>query len=500
MLRYSQGFQTNVTRYHTILSQAWKRGYSSINTESEKKQEKTDQIQLPSKARAVIIGGGIIGCSVAYHLTKIHGWRNEEVVLLERDKITSGTTWHAAGLMVTFGSKSETSTELRKYTKWLYSQLEEETGQSSGFMPVGFIELASSKDRLEEFRRVAAFNRRCGVDVHEIGAKDVKDLFPLCKTDDILAGFYVKDDGRVNPVDATMGLMKGTKMYGGKVIEGVAVTSIVKDKNKVTGVKTTAGEIQCEYVINCAGMWARQLGELAGVSIPNQAAEHYYLITDKIPEVQSHWPVIEDPDSYTYIRPEGSGLMVGLFEPKAAAWNVHSIPNSFSFGEIAPDWDRMVSILSLFFLPSLLSFPFSSFLPYPLLLLPLLPFPFLPFSLPFFPFFPLSLFFPSFFPLYFSLPSFPFPPSFLALPLSLSLFLPPPSFFPVSSPLSFLLSFSFPLLLSSSSFLPSCFPSLIPFLPFLRFQYFGFILSFSSFPLKYIFFPFCPTSKISNIP
>ena len=153
---------------------------------------------LPSRARVVIVGGGIIGCSVAYHLAHM-GWK--DVVLLERDRLTSGTTWHAAGLIVTFGSLSETSTEMRKYTRDLYARLEAETGQSTGFKPVGFIEVAADKDRLEEYRRVSAFNRYCGVDVHEISPGQVKDLFPIANTDDILAGFYVKEDGRVNPVD-----------------------------------------------------------------------------------------------------------------------------------------------------------------------------------------------------------------------------------------------------------------------------------------------------------
>jgi glycine/D-amino acid oxidase-like deaminating enzyme len=148
---------------------------------------------LPQRARVVIIGGGVIGCSVAYHLAHM-GWR--DIVLLERDRLTSGTTWHAAGLIVTFGSTSETSTRMRQYTRELYARLEQETGQATGFKPVGFIEIATDTDRLEEYRRVAAFNRYCGVDVHEISAAQVRDLFPLARTDDILAGFYVAEDGR----------------------------------------------------------------------------------------------------------------------------------------------------------------------------------------------------------------------------------------------------------------------------------------------------------------
>jgi glycine/D-amino acid oxidase-like deaminating enzyme len=301
-------------------------------------------VSLPSQANVVIIGGGIIGNSIAYHLAKAGV---SDVVLLEQHQITAGTTWHAAGLMVTFGSLSETSTEIRKYTKNLYSTLEEETGHSTGFKPCGFIEVASEADRVEEYRRIAAFNRFCGVDVQEISPDEIKRLFPLCKTDDIYSGFYVKTDGRVNPVDACVALNKGAKMHGAKVYEGVSVAGVetVHDASRmsrvVTGVKTTNGQvIKAKHVVNCSGMWARQLGEINGVNIPNQAAEHYYLITDAIPGVDPNWPVVEDPAAYTYIRPEGAGLMVGLFEGQAAAWNVPKIPTDFSFGEIEPDWRR----------------------------------------------------------------------------------------------------------------------------------------------------------------
>jgi glycine cleavage system aminomethyltransferase T/glycine/D-amino acid oxidase-like deaminating enzyme len=293
---------------------------------------------LPKHARVVVIGGGVIGCSVAYHLAHM-GWK--DVILLERDRLTSGTTWHAAGLIVTFGSTSSTSTEMRQYTRDLYARLEEETGQSTGFKPVGFIEAAADPDRLEEYRRVSAFNRYCGVDVHEISPAEIGELFPLARTDDLLAGFYVEEDGRADPVGVTKALARGARMQGAKVIEGVAVTGVLSRRGMVTGVSTTHGDIEAEYVVNCAGMWARQLGERAGVNVPLQAAEHYYLITDQCPGIDRSFPVLEDPASYGYFREEVGGLMIGLFETVCAPWKVDGVPEDFSFGEIPPDWERM---------------------------------------------------------------------------------------------------------------------------------------------------------------
>jgi 4-methylaminobutanoate oxidase (formaldehyde-forming) len=223
---------------------------------------------IPTHARVVVVGGGIIGTSLAYHLTRHAGFT--DVLVLEQHQLTAGTTWHAAGLVVTFGSLSETSTELRKYTRDLYAHvLEAETGQATGFKPVGFIELATDADRLEEYRRIATFNRRCGVDVHEISAAEVQEKFPLCRTDDVLAGFYVAGDGRVNPVDAAMALAKGARSRGARIVEGAAarVVGVTTEpcaaspwERRVTGVRLAGGAtVRAEYVVNCAGMWARQV-------------------------------------------------------------------------------------------------------------------------------------------------------------------------------------------------------------------------------------------------
>jgi 4-methylaminobutanoate oxidase (formaldehyde-forming) len=296
----------------------------------------------PQKAQAVVVGGGIIGCSVAYHLADM-GFT--DVVLLERDQISSGTTWHAAGLMTAFGAMSSTAISMRKYSRSLYRRLEQETGQATGFKQVGFIEIAADRDRLEEFRRLAAFNRWHGIDVEEIAPSAVKALFPYAKVNDIKAGFYVPQDGRINPSDVTAALLKGARSKGVKVIERCPVTKVLSRRGRATGVVTSFGNVEAQYVINCAGMWARQFGELCGVIIPNQAAEHYYLLTEQIEGMTNDLPVLEDPSCYGYYREEVGGMMVGLFEPVAAPWNVDGIPTDFSFGEIPPDWDRIMPFL-----------------------------------------------------------------------------------------------------------------------------------------------------------
>src|SRR5512139_1278486 len=202
--------------------------------------------QLPDRARVVVIGGGVIGCSVAYHLAHA-GWT--DVVLLERDRLTSGTTWHAAGLMTCFGSTSETSTAIRLYSRDLYARLEEETGQATGFKPVGLIEAAADGARLEEYRRVAAFQRHLGLEVEEISPQEMAGLFPWAKTDDLLAGFHVPGDGRVNPVDVTTALAKGARRLGVRIVEGVKVEDVLTERGAVTGVRTAAGEtVEAEYV------------------------------------------------------------------------------------------------------------------------------------------------------------------------------------------------------------------------------------------------------------
>ena len=294
---------------------------------------------IPDRAQVVIVGGGIIGCSVAYHLTKL-GWR--DVVLLERAQLTAGTTWHAAGLVVTGTFATETHINMSKYSRDLYARLGEETGQDTGFRPVGYLQIASNSERIDKLRRVSDFVRGFGIDVEEISPSEVAKMWPLFDTSDVLAGFYTPDDGRANPVDVTMALAKGARMGGARLLEGIRVTGITQAKGRVTGVATDRGNIEADYVVNCGGMWAKEIGAMAGVNVPLHAAEHYYLITEPIEGLHRDLPIVEDPDLFGYFREEAGGkLMVGMFEPVAGPWGMEGIPENFSFSELPPDWDRL---------------------------------------------------------------------------------------------------------------------------------------------------------------
>ncbi|MBU3750088.1 MAG: FAD-dependent oxidoreductase [Mycobacterium sp.] len=293
---------------------------------------------LPDRARAVIVGGGVTGCSIAYHLAHL-GWT--DVVLLEQHELTAGTTWHAAGLITSAGMTDETALFLSRYSRDLYARLEQETGHSTGFNPVGHISLATNPRRLEALRRSSAWMHGFGVTEHEISARELQDMWPLLETSDVLAGFYVPDEGRADPVGVATSMAKGAKLLGAAVIEGVTVRGVETGRGRVTGVLTDRGRIETEVVVNAAGMWARQLGARNGVTIPLQAAEHYYLITDTVPGMDHDLAVIEDPDRYGYYRPEGDGMLVGLFEPVGAPWSLDGVPEGFAFGTLPPDWDRV---------------------------------------------------------------------------------------------------------------------------------------------------------------
>ena len=292
---------------------------------------------LPTRARVVIIGGGVSGCSIAYHLARL-GWR--DVVLLERKQLTSGTTWHAAGLLTTLRD-TETQTKLAKYSQDLYRRLEAETGHATGIIDTGSIQLAITRDKAEEMRRGVHMARSFGVEAHEISPAEVKRHWPLAYVDDLAAAFYFPNDARVNPTDVTQALARGARQNGVRIFEHTKVTGIDQRDGRVTGVRTERGGIEAEYVVNCGGMWARTVGRMAGVNVPLQAAEHYYLISEPVAGVHPKLPILRDPGNSAYIREEAGKIMVGLFEKKAVPWGEQGIPEDFSFGEIPPNWERL---------------------------------------------------------------------------------------------------------------------------------------------------------------
>ena len=278
---------------------------------------------LPERARVVVVGGGVIGCSIAYHLTRA-GVR--DVVLLERKELTAGTTWHAAGLITSAGMPTETFLWMSRYTADLLPQLTEETGQDTGFRRIGHLHLACTPQRVETVTREAAFAKAHGVPIELVGPEEVARHWPAAKVDDILTAAWVPDEGRANPADVTQAYAKGARMGGAQIVEGVTVTGFATAGGRVTGVETDRGSIETETVVIAAGMWGRQLGALAGVTVPLQAAEHYYLLTDTVEWAHPDLPVVEDPDRYGYYREEAGGILVGLFEPKAAPWSLDRDP------------------------------------------------------------------------------------------------------------------------------------------------------------------------------
>ncbi len=297
---------------------------------------------LPSSAQVVIIGGGIIGCSVAYHLTEL-GIR--DVVLLERKQLTCGTTWHAAGLVAQLRA-TENMTQLARYSHQLYQQLEAKTGMATGFYQCGAVTLATNKARMEEVRRGAAMARNFGLECEELSPQQAQDMWPLMQVDDVLGAFYFPQDARTNPTDTTVALAKGARMGGATILEGVCVTDLIKQQGQVRGVVTDQGEVQAEIVVNCAGMWAHHFSKQQGVTLPLHAAEHYYLVTEPLAGMNKQLPVLRDFDNHAYYREETGKLLLGLFEPDAAPWGSKAIPEHFCFDELPPDWDRLTPYIS----------------------------------------------------------------------------------------------------------------------------------------------------------
>ncbi|MBF9049495.1 FAD-dependent oxidoreductase [Roseobacter sp. HKCCD9010] len=298
--------------------------------------------QIPSHARVVIVGGGVAGCSVAYHLTKL-GWT--DVVLLERKRLTSGTTWHAAGLIAQLRA-SKNMTRLAKYSQELYSELEAETGIATGFRRCGSITMALTEARREEVLRQASMARAFGVEVEEITDTEVKSRYPHVSTDGMTAAVYLPLDGQGDPANIAMAMAKGARRRGAKVIENVKVTGVSQEGGRVTGVSWDqggeTGTITCDHVVNCAGMWARDFGAMAGVNVPLQACEHFYIVTENIPNL-TQLPVLRVPDECAYYKEDAGKILLGAFEPVAKPWG--PIPEDFEFDQLPEDFDHFEPIL-----------------------------------------------------------------------------------------------------------------------------------------------------------
>jgi len=289
-----------------------------------------------SHARVVIIGGGIVGCSVAYHLTRL-GWR--DVLLLERRDLSCGTTWHAAGLVGQLRS-SHNLTRLASYGAVLYENLEAETGQATGFRRCGSISVARTNERLIELKRGASMAKCFGVEIELISPGDAGRLWPLMRTDDLAGAVWIPRDGRTNPIDTTLALAKGARQGGVTVLENVRVTGIRRDHGTATGVATDHGDVACEIVVNCAGMWGREVGRMAGVNVPLHASEHFYIVTEPMAGVTRDLPVLRDTDGYIYAREEVGGLLMGGFEPVAKPWGMDGVPDDFAFSLLPEDWEH----------------------------------------------------------------------------------------------------------------------------------------------------------------
>ena len=293
---------------------------------------------LPKQTKVVVIGGGIAGCSVAYHLAKF-GWK--DTILLERDQLTSGTTWHAAGLVGQLGATS-TITKLRKYSLNLYKELEKKTGLSTGLKQNGAITIASSKARLQELLRQATAAQLFNVNVETVSKKRIKELYPVINDEDVLGGVYMPEDGQADPVGVTNVLAKAAKMEGAQIFEKTSVEKILVKDKKIIGVQTKFGIIDCEYVVIATGMWSRQIGENIGVSIPLYPNEHFYIITEPLDKLPKNLPVLRDYNSCLYLKEDAGKMLVGIFEPNAkpAFKDKGIVPEDFSFGEFPDDFDH----------------------------------------------------------------------------------------------------------------------------------------------------------------
>ena len=297
--------------------------------------------ELPTKANVVIIGGGVIGCSIAYHLAK-QGW--SDVVLLERQQLTSGTTWHAAGLVGQLRT-SINMTKLAKYTSELYRGLEEETGQATGYRQCGSISVATNEERFEELKRSASMAKVFDLEVNVINVDEIVERYPLVNSSDLLGGIHIPSDGYANAVDISQALAKGARNNGARIFQNTKVTAIRNDGSKVTGVSTPDGDIEADYVVICGGMWSRDLAASVGVNVPLHACEHYYALFESVEGLDPSMPVLRDYDACTYYKYDAGKLLVGAFEPSAKPWGMNGIADDFCFDEIAGDFDHFEPVL-----------------------------------------------------------------------------------------------------------------------------------------------------------
>lgn len=291
---------------------------------------------LPPHAQIVVIGGGIIGCSTAYHLTRDH---KADVLLLEQGRLTSGSTWHAAGLVGQLRS-SASITRVLKYSVDLYKRLEAETGQATGWKMTGCLRLATTPDRWTEYRRLATTARSFGMEMELISPAEVKRLWPLMEVGDLIGASWLPTDGQASPSDITQALAKGARMHGARLVEGVRVTGLRMDGTRITHVETTQGVVACETVVNCAGQWARQVGAMAGVNVPLQPVKHQYVVTERIDGLATDAPTIRDPDRRTYFKEEVGGLVMGGYEPNPQPWVTGDVPDDWEFRLFDDDWDH----------------------------------------------------------------------------------------------------------------------------------------------------------------
>ena len=303
---------------------------------------------LPDRAEVVVVGGGVVGCAVAYHLVR-RGFT--DVLLLEQNQLTAGTTWHAAGLAAQLKA-TYSLTKLATYTVRLFEALEDETGQATGFRAPGSISVASDAERWEEILRGASMGRSIGVESRELDMDELSEMWPLMRTDDLVGALYLPDDGMVSPVDVTMALAKGARARGCRIVEGVAVTGLETRNGAISGVRTeqvrgTASDgaedhlIETPTVVLATGMWTRHLAAQIGVNVPLQACEHFYVVTEPLEGLDTSTPILRDPTNYTYFKEETGKLMVGFFEPAAKVWRLGGIPRDFKFGTLDEDWDHV---------------------------------------------------------------------------------------------------------------------------------------------------------------